>query len=265
VPLPFDRYVSQIVAETDLLRAAIAGAELTTPVPSCPGWNVGQLCRHLGGAQRWAAAAVDRRIQEPLGEQEFAFRDLAPYAHETVADLDPWLRAGAEELAKALREAGPGAPMWTPVPTSSTSDFYARRFTHETLVHRADATLALNAGYEADPAIAADAIDEWLELGSLPLMLDLRPGLRDLLGPDRTVHFHATDTDEALDAEWVVDFGGPQITWRRAHEKSAVAVRGPLTELLLLVYRRRSRDTAAVEVFGDEELLARWLRIAAFG
>ncbi|HEY2286560.1 MAG TPA: maleylpyruvate isomerase N-terminal domain-containing protein, partial [Streptosporangiaceae bacterium] len=53
--LSYDRCCAEIVAQTDLLRSALDGADLTVPVPSCPGWNVGQLARHLGGAQRWAA------------------------------------------------------------------------------------------------------------------------------------------------------------------------------------------------------------------
>lgn len=38
-------------------------------------------------------------------------------------------------------------------------------------------------------------------------------------------------------AEWVVDLTGDAIVWRRAHEQSAVAVRGPLTGLFLVIYQ----------------------------
>ena len=78
------------------------------------------------------------------------------------------------ELAETLREAGPGTPLWTPVP-DGTTDFYARRFTHETALHRADATLALGAEYTLDQAVAVDAIDEWLELGALPMHFEVHP------------------------------------------------------------------------------------------
>jgi hypothetical protein len=63
----------------------------------------------------------------------------------------------------------------------------------------------------------------------------------------------------------VVDLTGEAITWRRAHEKAAVAVRAPLTELVLLVYRRRSVADADVEVLGDSGLLDFWLKRVAFG
>ena len=59
-PVDYERLCSEIVAQTDLLRAHIAmeGADMTLPVPTCPGWNVGQLVRHLGGGQRWAETIV---------------------------------------------------------------------------------------------------------------------------------------------------------------------------------------------------------------
>jgi hypothetical protein len=47
----------------------------------------------------------------------------------------------------------------------------------------------------------------------------------------RTLHFHATDTAPEAAAEWLIDLTGDAIVWRREHEKAAVAVRGPLTDL----------------------------------
>jgi len=257
----YDRYCAEIVAQADLLRGAITGADLTARVPSCPDWNAGQLVRHLGGAQRWAAEAVRRRVTEPFAED---FRDLSAYASEDPDVVGPWLEAGAQELAATLRAAGPGTAMWTPVP-AGTTDFYARRFTHETAMHRADAVLALGQDYALDPVIAADGIDEWLALGSLPVMAEYFPALLELLGPGRTIHLHATDTPAGAGAEWVVDLTGDWLAWRRAHEKSAVAVRGPVAELLLLIYRRRAPGSGAVEILGDAGLLDFWLDHVGFG
>ncbi|POX38083.1 hypothetical protein C3486_24775 [Streptomyces sp. Ru73] len=260
--MSFDRHCGEIVAQTDLLRAHIKGADLAAPVPSCPGWTVNQLLRHLGGAQRWAAETVRTRADGPVDDA--FFRDLSGYAGETPEELDGWLAEGAGQLADALREAGPDAALWTPVP-GQRSAFYARRFAHETAIHRADAALALGVPYELDEEVALDAADEWLWLGSLPMMFDYHPEMRELLGPGRTLHFHATDTAPEAAAEWVVDLTGDAISWRRAHEKAAVAVRGPLTELLLTIYRRRSPHDGTVEVIGDAELLDFWLERVAFG
>lgn len=255
----------EITTQTDELRAVIDGADLTTAVPTCPGWNVGQLARHVGGGQRWAAAAVQRRVQEPLPEDEFAFRKLSVYVDEDPADLDFWLGVGAAKLGGALAAAGEGLPLWTPVPTTATSDFYARRFTNEAVIHRADATLALGKDYGVDAAVAADAIDEWLELGSLPVMFEYHPHTRELLGPGRTLHFHATDASAEQQADWFIDLTGEVITWRRAAEPAAVTINGPLTELLLVIYRRRPLAEANVEVLGDGKLFEFWLDRVSFG
>ncbi len=259
--LSYDRYCSEVVAQTELLRSRLAGADLTVPVPSCPGWNAGQLLRHLGGAQRWAEETVRTRAARPVSDAHF--RDLSAYTDEDPAVLGRWLAEGAARLARTLREAGPDAPLWTPVP-GGTAMFYARRFTHETVMHRADAFLALGEPFAVDQEVAVDGLDEWMELGALPMHFEVHPVTRELLGPGRTLHLHATDTPPQAAAEWVVDLTGEAIAWRRAHEKAAVAVRGPLTELLLLVYRRSPAGGAGIEVLGDARLLDFWLERVSF-
>ncbi|MFB4312302.1 hypothetical protein [Actinomadura sp. GTD37] len=96
------------------------------------------------------------------------------------------------------------------------ASFYVCRFADETLIHRADATLALGREFTVPGDVAADALGEWMELGSLPMLFDIRPEQRELLGPGRTVHLHATDTS----AEWLIELAGDAIAWRRAHEKA---------------------------------------------
>jgi hypothetical protein len=95
--------------------------------------------------------------------------------------------------------------------------------------------------------------------------LDIHPRMGELLGPGRTLHFHATDTPPKAAAEWLVDLTGEALAWRHAHEKAAVAVRGPVVELLLVVYKRQSPRSGEVEVLGDEELLDFWLERVSFG
>ncbi|MCA1672397.1 MAG: hypothetical protein LC799_09405, partial [Actinobacteria bacterium] len=140
-----------------------------------------------------------------------------------------------------------------------------RRFAHETVIHRADATLAVGAKFTVDEEVALDAVDEWMELGSLPQLFEVHPEKRELLGPGRTLHFHATDTAPEAAAEWLIDLTGDAIVWRRAHEKAAVAVRGPLTGLLLVVYRRRPARSEGIEILGDAQLLDFWLERISFG
>ena len=260
--LDFDRYCLEIVGQTELLAATLTGSEMTAEVPSCPGWNIGQLVRHLGGAQRWAADMVRTAAAEPLPDNHF--RDLSEYATEDAAVIAPWLLDSAITLVATLRAAGPGAPVNTgPIP-DGVAAFYARRFTHETAMHRADAVLALRRAYTLEHDVAIDGIDEWMYLASLPMHFELHPWTRDLLGPGRTLHFHATDTNAEDSAEWVVDLTGEAPNWRRAHEKAAVAVRGPVAELLLVIYKRRSPGDGTVEVLGDDHLLDFWLDRMSF-
>jgi hypothetical protein len=147
--------------------------------------------------------------------------------------------------------------VWTPTGPPVAS-FYARRFTHETLVHRADALLAAGRPVSAAADVVTDAIDEWTELDALPAHFDITPAKRELLGPGRTLLFRATDGPA-----WRVDLTGSVIRWERSAAPAAATVSAPLTTLLLLLYRRRS--LADVLVSGDAELLELWWRHAVFG
>jgi uncharacterized protein (TIGR03083 family) len=216
--LSHDRYCAEIVAQAELLRSHVKGADLDTPVSSCPGWSLRMLLRHLGGGQRWAETIVRTRATEPPSDAHF--RELSGYTDTDPDALAAWVAEGATALADALREAGPDAQVWNMIP-DTTASFYARRFSHETLLHGADAALAVGAEFTADEDVAIDAVDEWMELGSLPQMFDFHPELRELLAPGRTVHLHATDTAPEAIAEWLVDLTGDRIVWRRAHEKAA--------------------------------------------
>lgn len=260
--LSFDRYCVEIAVQTDLLTSCIKDADLTAPVPSCPGWNLGQLLRHLGGGHRWAETIVRTRATQPLPDEQV--RDVSGYNDEDPVMLATWLAEGAAQLAATLRAAGPEAQVWTPVP-GETSVFLAGRFAHETVIHRADAALALGAKFIVEEEVALDALDEWMELDSLPQHFEIHPEKRELLGPGRTLHFHATDTAPEVAAEWLIDLTGHTIVWRRAHEKAAVVVRGPLTDLLLVIYRRWPARSEGIEILGNVQLLDFWLERVGFG
>src|SRR6185437_16173322 len=86
----------------------------------------------------------------------------------------------------------------------------------------------------------------------------------ELFGPGRTMHVHATDAPPGVDAEWLLDLTGEAPTHRRTHEKAAVALRGPLTDVLQVLYRRLPADSDRVEVLGERALLDQWLEWASF-
>ncbi|MGP8301921.1 maleylpyruvate isomerase family mycothiol-dependent enzyme [Streptomyces inhibens] len=261
--LSYDDYCTEIVTQTDLLASALTkDTSLTTSVPSCPDWNLAQLLRHLGEAHRWVEEIVRTRATEP--PPDTALRTLPRDTTQTPPELAAWLTEGAGLLATTLRATNPDTRIWTPLPSGSPL-FFARRMAHETVIHRCDATLALGADFAVDQHIAVDTMDEWMELGSLPEMFDFHPDRRELLGPGRTLHFHATDTPPEADADWLVDLTGDALAWRRSAEEAAVSVRAPLTDLLLLIYGRRPADDEAFEVLGDAELLDFYLARVLFG
>jgi uncharacterized protein (TIGR03083 family) len=254
--LPFDRHCAEIVTQTSLLIGHLDNADLTVPVPTCPGWNVSQLARHVDGGQRWARQIVATRASEP--PSDVALRDLSGAINDDPAVVSAALTEAAAALATTLTETGPDAQMWCPVGDGGSA-FYARRFTYETAMHRADAALALGVDFVLDSDVAADAIDEWMELGCLPFHFEAHPWMRKLLAPGRTIGLHATDTD----AHWLLDLTGDVIAWRRADEPAAAEIRAPVTDLLLTIYRRRAVD--GLDVTGDAELVDFWLERVAFG
>ncbi|MFI9200612.1 maleylpyruvate isomerase family mycothiol-dependent enzyme [Streptomyces sp. NPDC053048] len=256
-----ERYCSEIINQTDLLRAAIRGADLSTMVPTCPEWTLAQLLLHVSSAHRGIAELVRNRVTEfvvPEGDVSGV-----EGAENFDADaLDAWLAEGAEMVSKTLLEAGPDVHVWTF--GEPRTAFWARRMVHETVMHRADAFAAVGADFTVDAAVAADCLDEWLTIVTSPQAVAYKPVYGELPGPGRTLHLHATDTAPELNAEWFIDATGTPITWRRSHEKAAVAVRGPMTELLRVMYRRSPADTPGVEVIGDRAVLDHWLERASF-
>ncbi|NLU76755.1 maleylpyruvate isomerase family protein [Streptomyces sp. HNM0575] len=259
--LGYDRYRAELVAQTDLLRSCVEGADMRAPVRTCPGWNLSQLLRHLGGAFRWAETAVRTRAADPVPHD--LVDDVDAYADEKADALDAWLAEGAARLSETLRAAGPGTRVWTPGP-GGTTEFWARRMLHESVVHRADAAWAVGAEYALGDDVALDAVEEWMGFGSVPEVVEPRAGAPALLGPGRTLHFHATGTATEATADWLVDLTGDAAVCRRTSEQAAVAVRAPLTDLVLLLYRRRTAAAEAVEVRGDADLLDLWLDRSGF-
>ncbi|MFJ9009495.1 maleylpyruvate isomerase family mycothiol-dependent enzyme [Streptomyces canus] len=250
--LSFEHYCEAIVAQIDLLARHVKGADPTAPVPTCPGWDLGRLLRHVGGDHRWAEDLVRTRATEPIDDG--MVNDPAAYAHLDDAALGGWLVEGATRLAATLRAAGPDAPVWTPADeqlVEQSAMFWARRMTYETLLHRADAALVTGAEFEVDESLAVDGVEEWLEFSTVPEAYAPLPGVPELLGPGRALRF---DTGSA--GEWLLDLSQERPVWRRGSGEASVSVRGPVTDLLLFLY---ARPAPGVETRGDSELLDLWL------
>ena len=249
-----ERYHEVITVSTATLAGLVDGADLASPVPSCPEWTLRQLATHVGRGQRWAAQIVNTRSAYAI-----AFREVpGGRIPDDPAEHAGWLRAGADRLVTALGEAGE-VPVWA-FGEQQPAGFWARRMTHETTVHAVDAQLTAAPG-NGRPAIAADVaadgIDEWLTVLAGPA--DGEPDLRAAgLAVGESLHVHASDVPEGT-GEWVVRHDPAGITVRHAHEKATLALRGGASDLLLVLLRRLPPDGQAVQVHGDPDLLHRWL------
>ena len=82
-----------------------------------------------------------------------------------ASELCDWFDEGAEELADVLASNPPDAacPNFNPG-SDSTVHFWARRQLHETTVHRWDVECAVDAVTPIPPDVAADGVDEYLDV-----------------------------------------------------------------------------------------------------
>ncbi len=238
-----------LVEQNRLLGELTHGADLTVPVPTCPGWVLRQLVAHVGRGHRWAATIVGERSDAPVDPRTVA--DGKPPADPDAALA--WYHDSAAALLEAVAATGPDMPVWTfngPKPAG----WWIRRRLHEETVHRADAAVALGVPFEIDPELAADAVSEWLDLLAAR-RADEGPAA---LVPGETLHLHATDGA----GEWMVHGGESVISWEPGHGKGDAAVRGTASELMLAVFRRA--PAGSVEVLGDPALWTRWLERTGF-
>src|SRR5262245_55278874 len=203
-----DQYLAAIATASKGFADAADAADLRAAVPACPGWDVSELVWHLLAVHYfWGTIAADR-LQAPDAVEE----PERPSDDEIVARF----RRGAERLVDVLGAADPATPVWTWAPQKDIA-FITRHQAQETAVHRWDAEAAAGRDYSIDPEIAADSIDEFLEM-SAPATIE---GAATLGG---TVHLHCTDTP----GEWFIqptgDGAGLDIT--AEHAKGDVALRG---------------------------------------
>jgi uncharacterized protein (TIGR03083 family) len=239
----YSDYISALRWNGSAAADAARDIPMDTMVPSCPEWTMRDLARHLGSHHRWVAGNLD----QPPDGKAFKQREEPP-ADEAIPE---WLAAGAEMLATKLTETDPAKPCWTWVPFDDSVGFWARRTAHETAIHRWDAQ---NAGVPADAVeaeLAADGVDEYLGI------LGAFQGRR--FPEAGSIHLHSTDTP----GEWLVRLDAEGIQLTREHAKGDVAVRGPASEVLLVLMGRKTMD--AVDVFGEALLFERFRKHASFG
>lgn len=239
---------ASLLEQTRAFGDLIRSADPATPVPTCGEWTLRQLFRHVGRGNRWAAQIISDRRSQPLDPRDV--RDGKP-PDDADAAID-WLNDGAQLVIDAVDRVGSDARVWTFI-GPRPAGWWIRRRLHEATVHRADAALALGAEYDLPPELAGDALSEWLERACV----DKRNAV--MLDRGQSIHLHATEEKLGPTGEWTIVHDDDGVWWSHSHSKGSVALRGPVTELLLATVRRKTATEAGLEVFGDTAVWDAWL------
>ena len=235
-------YLESIETDNRSLLSVAEHADLTLPVPPCPGWTLRDLVEHVSGANRWVAQCVSSGLTPQ--------RRILPTGPASDNELLAWSRESVDELLSVLSDTSPDELVWTPIQGPLGSSWWRRQAALEAAIHRTDAENAVDASSEAlTPALALDGIDEYAE-EFLPLMLrgvsEPPPVTAVLLSPD--------DSDESrtlsLIAAGTYSAAGPP----------AVELQAPASDLLLWMWNRVPDGT--LKVSGDDAILTWWKSLA---
>jgi uncharacterized protein (TIGR03083 family) len=237
-------YLTALRRDGGLIADIAASTDLDTPVPTCPGWTLRDLIRHLGSTHRWAAAHVSPPRSGPMpADEEAALIASAPTEHGLV----DWFRNGLAHLMQVLTDGDPLAEIWRFLPGSANGlTFWARRQAHETTVHRVDAQSIAGAITPVEPRFAVDGIDELL------YGFFARAG-RVHSPQSYAIALHPGDVE---DRHWLVRVGPDGVSTTDDTGPADCAVHGPASDLYLLLWNRR--DTAGLSVTGAAPVLDHW-------
>jgi hypothetical protein len=147
------RWTAVFAEQAGLFRTAVATADLSADVPSCPGWTFTDLSLHVArflhtATRYFTSGSIVELRPTP------ARRDVNPLVY-----LDEQLAAATQ----VLRNTSGNRPVWTFSPTAPDLAWvWHRRVAHELSLRRWDAQAALRTLTPTDREQAADAIDELL-------------------------------------------------------------------------------------------------------
>lgn len=226
--------------------ADVKASNLNAPIPHIDGWTVHSTIGHTGWVARWVTESLTSApdtppsrssiSEPPAGEQIIAwFDDASRNLVDTIESID------LDELCPTF--LGPQPRRW-----------WLRRLSQEVAMHRWDAYSAFASPAPIDARLAKDGIDEILEV-----FVPNRMQFDKLGGTGETLHLHATDID---DGEWMLTLHPDKVAWEVGHAKGDAATRGPVSDLLLLLWSRL--PPSRLEVFGDATILERWQSAASF-
>ena len=224
-------YLASLNRDVAHFSKLLDDADLTVPVPGCPGWTVGDLTRHLSGVHRWAHGVL---VTGEPGEE--------PEGPQDADELRCWFIEGAQQLITGLSEIDPSAPLWTFGPKPRTAEFWFRRQALETLVHLCDLQQALGEPLTIDDDLARDGVDEVVTMFfPRQVRLGRTPALT-----------HSLELVVSDDPHATYRLSGDGTADGSESSSSDVSISGSAGDLLLVLWGRK--DVEAVSVLGDPAL-----------
>lgn len=241
-------HITAVGQEAKLLAQAAELSGLDVDIPTCPGWDMRELLRHLSEIHLWAAGIIAERTTklwpDDISEHTESWPNLAVFWPDDN-ELINWYLDTNTNLVIALESASPDLDCPTFLPAPSPLAMWARRQAHETAVHRFDAENAAGTASRFDPVFASDGIDELLA-GFAPRRSEFpieRTG---------TMVVRATDTND----RWQVTLAPDGITTVRGDGPADVTLSGDASDLYLMLWNRG--DYSSITIAGDRELLDKW-------
>jgi uncharacterized protein (TIGR03083 family) len=246
-------HIAALEREGTRLGDAAQRAGLNALVPSCPGWQVRDLLRHISYVHRWAAGYVTEQRRERVPDRAHEPEILAGEPPDD--ELLDWYRAGHAALVTALTDADPELECYSFLPAPSPRAFWARRQAHETAIHRVDAELASAQPTPFRSRFADDGIDE-LIMGffgrdSAELTEEQRQGSQ------MSMLVTATDTRSS----WLIRVasdGSLAAHVQRGTGRADCQLTGTAAGLYRVLWNRAEPAAAEIEVSGNDAVLDAW-------
>ncbi len=222
---------------------AVCEAAPDASVPACPGWTNTDLAVHTASVYRRVAHWCTIRAAKPERWPDAEPADPAqPWG---------WCRVSLALVLAALEDIGPDEAVWSWTDRRN-GGFYQRRMVHESVVHRWDAESASGTAGSIDPEIAADGVDEVMDVG-----LRFRGDGSPIEYPDGSVLLVRTDGAQrwrlrAMDGVLQIARGAD------TGDSADATVAGTAEELLLYLWGRAE----PANVTGDPNVATAWANVA---
>lgn len=251
--LEFPDLLRLIDERSTAFRTAVAAApSLDAHVPTCPGWTLFDLVKHLGGGDRFWASIVGAGTADAPPAEAAAARAALEVPREREALL-AWLAASTQLLLSALREAGPDAgcwAWWSALQTPRTAGGVARHRVQESAVHTYDAQLAAGAPQPLPAEVALDGVEEFLfTCVATPSAWPHKPSAFDFHTAEGRSWRLTVDGDGARSTR----IPAPAAATGEDPDAAGASVHGTASELVLYLYNRISADSLHID--GDAGLL----------